>query len=102
MSPLEGGRREGVEDPAATTALEVHEGSAMTTVSPTGLPLATAWASQAVRVEQLDGFVVAGVLVQGVDQREVHDQNLRTQSGYPLRTPLLGAIVKRRITVFPS
>src|SRR3954453_178036 len=102
MSPLEGGPREGVEDPAATTALEVHEGSAMATVYPKVLPRATARASQAVRVEQLDEFVVAGVLVQVVDQREVHDQSLRAQSGYPLRTPPLGAIVKRRGTVFPS
>src|SRR5262249_732620 len=102
MSPLERGPREGVEDPAATTALEVHDRSAMATVNPKVVPLAAARASQAIRVEQLDEFVVVGVLVQVVDQREVHDQSLRAQRGYPLRTPPLGAVVKRRSTVFPS
>lgn len=34
MGPLQGGPREGVEDPAATAALEVHEGRAMAAVNP--------------------------------------------------------------------
>src|SRR4051812_46792554 len=102
MSPLQRGPREGVEDPAAATALEVHEGSAMATVDPEVLPLSTTRASQAIRMEQFDKFGVAGALVQVVDQREVHDQNLHAKGGHPLRTPPLEAIVKRRSTGFPS
>jgi hypothetical protein len=63
MGPLQGGPREGVEDPAATAALEVHEGRAMAAVNPQVLPLSAARASQAVRMEQFDEFGVAGVLI---------------------------------------
>jgi hypothetical protein len=72
MGSLERGPCEGVEDPAATAALEVHEGGAMATMNPEVLTLSTARASQAVRMEQFDEFGVAGVLVQVVNQREVH------------------------------
>jgi hypothetical protein len=34
MGPLQGGTREGVEDPAAAAALEVHHGGAMAAVDP--------------------------------------------------------------------
>ena len=63
MGPLQGGPREGVEDPAATAALEVHQGRAMAAVNPQVLPLCAARARQAVRMEQCDEFGVAGVLV---------------------------------------
>jgi len=56
MGPLQGGPREGVEDPAASAALEVHHGGAMTAVDPQALPLSAARAGQAVRVEQFDEF----------------------------------------------
>ena len=81
MGPLQGGPREGVEDSAATAALEVHEGRAMAAVNPQVLPLSAARASQAVRMEQFDEFGVAGVLVQRIEQGEVHGQNLRVTRG---------------------
>jgi hypothetical protein len=84
MGPLQGGPREGVEDPAATAALEVHEGRAMAAVNPQVLPLSAARASQAVRMEQFDEFGVAGVLVQIGEQGEVHGQNLRATRGIPV------------------
>lgn len=51
MGALQGGPREGVEDPAASAALEVHQGCAMAAVNPQVSPLSAAWASQAVRME---------------------------------------------------
>ena len=84
MGPLQGGPREGIEDPAAVAALEVHEGRAMAAVNPQVLPLSAARARQAVRMEQFDKFGVAGVLVQIVEQGEVHDQNLRATRGLPV------------------
>jgi hypothetical protein len=102
VSALERGPCEGVEDPAARVALEVHDRSAVATVNPEMLPLSTTRASQAVGMEQLDEFGVAGVLVQVVDEREVHDPNLRVTGGPPLRTPPFEAVVKRRSTGFPS
>jgi len=64
MGPLQRGPREGVEDPAAAAALEVHHGGAMAAVEPQALPLPAARAGQAVGVEQFDELGVAGVLVQ--------------------------------------
>jgi hypothetical protein len=84
MGPLQGGPGEGVEDPAARAALEVHHGGAMTAVDPQALPLSAARAGQAVGVEQLDEFGVAGVLVEIIDQREVHGQDLQATGGIPL------------------
>jgi hypothetical protein len=84
MGPLQGGPREGVEDPAATAALEVHEGRAMAAVNPEVWPLSAARASQAVRMEQFDELGVAGVLVEIVEQGEVHGQNLRATRGMPV------------------
>jgi hypothetical protein len=84
MGPLQGGRREGVEDPAATATLEVHDGGAMAAVEPQALPLPAARAHQAAGVEQLDELDVAGILVQIIDQGEVHGQDLHARSGIPL------------------
>ena len=84
MGPLQGGPGEGVEDPAAGAALEVHQGGAMAAVDPQALPLCAARASQAVGVEQFDEFGVAGVLVQITDQGEVHGQDLHATGGIPL------------------
>src|SRR6516165_7893598 len=47
-------------------------GGAMTAVDPQASSLAAARAGQAVGVEQFDELGVAGVLVQIIDQREVH------------------------------
>jgi hypothetical protein len=84
VSPLQRGPREGVEDPTTTAALEVHQGRAMAAVNPQVLPLSTARARQAVRMEQFDEFGVAGVLVQIVAQGEVHGQYLRATRGIPV------------------
>jgi hypothetical protein len=84
MGPVQGGPREGVEDPAASAALEVHQGGAMATVNPQVLPLSTAGASQAVGMEQFDEFGVTGVLVQIIDQGEVHGHGLRATRGIPV------------------
>ena len=84
MGPLLGGRREGVEDPATIAALEVHQGGAMTAVNPQVLPLSAARASQAVRMEQVDEFGVAGGLVQIIDQGEVHGQDLHATGSIPI------------------
>jgi hypothetical protein len=84
MSPLQRSPREGVEDPAATAALEVYQGGAMAAVNPQALPLSAARASQAVGMEQFHEFGVAGILVQIVDQGEVHSRNLRARHGNPL------------------
>ena len=77
MGPLQGGPGEGVKDPAATAALEIDHGGAMAAVSPQVFPLPTARAPQAIRMQQLDELGVAGILVQRVDQGEVHGSNLR-------------------------
>jgi hypothetical protein len=84
VRPLQRGSREGVEDPAATTALEVHQGGTMTAVNPEVLPLSAPRASQAVRVEQFDEFGIAGVLVQIIDQGEVHGLNPHATGSIPL------------------
>jgi hypothetical protein len=83
MGPPEGGPGEGVEDPATTAALEVHHGGAMAAVDPQVLPLPAARAGQAIRMEQLDQFGVAGVLVQIIDQGEVHGHGLQATRGSP-------------------
>jgi hypothetical protein len=84
MSAPQRGPREGVEDPAAGAALEVHHGGAMAAVDPQASPLPAARAGQAVGVEQFDEFGVAGVLVQIVVQGEIHGQDLHATGGIPL------------------
>jgi len=81
--PLQRGPREGVEDPATSAALEVHHRRAMAAVDPQVSPLPAARARQAIRMEQLDQLRVAGVLVQIIDQGEVHGQGLQATSGSP-------------------
>jgi hypothetical protein len=56
----------------------------MAAVNPQVLPLSTARARQAVRMEQFDEFGVADVLVQIVAQGEVHGQYLRATRGIPV------------------
>jgi len=68
MGPLQGGPGEGVEDPAAPAALEIHHGGAVAAVSPQVCPLPAARALQAIRMQQLDELGGAGILVQIVDQ----------------------------------
>jgi hypothetical protein len=82
MGPLQGGLRTGVEGPAATAALEVHQGRAMAAVDAQASPLRAARARQAIRVEQFDELGVASVLVQRVEQGEVHGPNLRATLWY--------------------
>ena len=56
----------------------------MAAVNPQVLPLSAARAGQAVGVEQFDELGVAGVLVQIVDQGEVHGQKLHATGDIPL------------------
>ena len=102
MSPLQSGRCEGVEDPAALAALEVHHGGAMTAVGPQTLPLPAARAGQAVGVEQFDEFAVAGVLVQISDQGEVHGQDLQATGGISLEDTTARSDRQGGSTGFPS
>ena len=56
----------------------------MAAVDPRALPLFAARASQAVGVEQFDELGVAGVLVQIIDQGEVHGQDLHATGCLPV------------------
>jgi hypothetical protein len=102
MGPLQGGPREGVEDPAAGAAPEVHHGGAMTAVDPQALPLSAPRAGQAVRVEQFDELGVAGALVQIIDQGEVHGQDLQATGGIPLEDITARSDRQEGGTGFPS
>jgi hypothetical protein len=84
MGPLQEGPREGVEDPATAAALVVHEGRAMARVEPQTLPPRVAGAGQAAGVEQIDECGVADVLIEIVEQGEVHGRDLRASSCIPL------------------
>ena len=102
MAPLQGGPGEGVEDPAAGAALEVHQGGAMAAVGPQAFPHSAPRASQAVGVEQFDQFGVAGVLIQIIDQREVHGQDLQAIGGIPLEDNTARGDRQGGSTGFPS
>jgi hypothetical protein len=69
---LQDGPGPGVEDAAAIATLVVQDRLPVAVVDPQALPLAARGTGQAVGVEQLDEFAVAGILVQIVDQGEVH------------------------------
>jgi hypothetical protein len=56
----------------------------MVAVNPQVLPLSTARASQAVGMEQFDEFGVADVLVQIIDQGEVHGHGLQATRDIPV------------------
>jgi hypothetical protein len=74
----------------------------MAAVNPQVSPLSAARASQAVGMEQLDKFGIAGILVEIIDEGKVHGHLLRATKVSRSRRPPLGAIVKRRSTGFPS
>jgi hypothetical protein len=85
MGPRQGDPGEGVEDPAAGAALEVHHEGTMAAVNPQVLPLCAARASQAAGMEQFDELGRAGSLVPIIDQREVQGHGLQGDTGYPRR-----------------
>ena len=69
-------------------------------MNPQVLLLAALRASQAVGMEQLDEFGVAGVLVQIIDQGEIHDRSLQATKGIPVEETTArseGQEVKHRI-----
>src|SRR5262245_41180495 len=72
MGPLEEGPGPGIEDAAAVAALVIQDRGPVAVVDPEPLPLPAAGAGQSLGVEQLDELAVAGVLVHGVVQGEVH------------------------------
>ena len=63
----------------------------MTAVDPQALPLSAARAGQTVRVEEFDESGVAGVLVQIIDQGEVHGRDLHAVAGIPLEDTTVGS-----------
>jgi hypothetical protein len=72
LAPLEPGPGPGIEDAAAAPALIVQDRLAVTAMNPHALLLAAPGASETVRVEEFDEFGVAGVLIEIVDQGEIH------------------------------
>ena len=55
----------------------------MTAMNPQALPLPALGASQAIGVEEIDEFGVAGVLIEIGDQGEIHGRDLRETSRIP-------------------
>jgi hypothetical protein len=88
----------GVEDAAAGGALVVEDRGAVTAVDAQAVPLAAVGAGQALGMQQVDELGVAGVLVQVIDQREVHRGASVRRGRSPLTTPSPGAGVKRLST----
>jgi hypothetical protein len=80
LRPLQEGPGPGVEDAAAGPALVVQDWLAVTAMNPQALPLSALGANQAVGVEEFDEFGVAGVLIEIVDQGEIHGWDLRATS----------------------
>src|SRR5262245_39133515 len=96
MGPLEEGPGPGIEDAAAVAALVIQDRGPVAVVDPEPLPLPAAGAGQSLGVEQLDELAVAGVLVHGVVQGEVHRWALRatrciSYEPNPFRTSRQGA-----------
>ena len=94
VDPLQEGPGPGVEDTTTGAALVVQDRIAVAVMNPQALPLAASGTRQAVRVEEIDEFGVAGILVEIVVQREVHGRNSGRQIGFPSRTTPPGASVK--------
>ena len=72
LGPLQHGPGPGVEDTTTATALVIQDWSAVAAMNAQAVFLAAPGARQAVRVEQFDEFAVAGVLIEIVDQGEIH------------------------------
>jgi hypothetical protein len=70
---LEDGLCEGVEDPA-TRAAVVQDRIMGPAVDPEGASALAAWAGEALRVEDGDDLLVAGVLIHELGDGEVHDR----------------------------
>jgi hypothetical protein len=77
------GLGEGVEDPAARAAV-VQDRVTGLVVDPKPVATLAAGAGQAAGVEQIDECGVADVLIERVEQGEVHGRDLRASSCIPL------------------
>jgi hypothetical protein len=87
LNPLEGRPGPGVEGAAAMAALVVEHGVATTAMDPEAVACAAARAGQAVGVEEGDEPVVAGLLVEQIDDGGIHRRASRPPNGgYPERT----------------
>ena len=102
MGPLEDGPGPGVEDAAAGLALIVQHRGAVAAVDSQALPLATAGAGEAVGVEQVEELGVAGVLIEVVDQGEVHGRGPVCEGRSESTRAPTRPTVKRRGTSFAS
>jgi hypothetical protein len=90
VRPLQDGPGPGVEDAAAVTALVVQDRLPVAVVDAQALPLAARRTGQTAGVEELDKFAVAGVLIQIVDQGEVHDGALHATGCISLQANAFG------------
>lgn len=72
LGPLQDGPGPGVEDTTTATALGIQDWSAVAAMNSQAVVLAAPGARRAVRVEQFDEFAGAGVLIERVDQGEIH------------------------------
>jgi hypothetical protein len=72
LHPVQDRAGEGVEDPAATAALVVEHRGAVAAVDTEAVAGAATGAGQTAGVEQVQELGVAGVLVEELDQGEVH------------------------------
>jgi hypothetical protein len=72
LSPLQDGSGPGIEDPAASPALVVQHRLAVTAMDSQGMRLSALGASQAIGVEQFDEPRVAGILIEDINQGEIH------------------------------
>jgi hypothetical protein len=84
LAPLKHGPGPGIEDAATGRALVIQDRLAVTTMDPQALLLAAPGASQTVGVEEFDELGVAGILIEIVDQGEIHGGALHEMSRIPL------------------
>jgi hypothetical protein len=95
LDPLQGGAGPGVEDAPTMPALVVEHGVAMAAMDTEPIAGAAARAGQAVGVEQGDELVVAGALIEQVDDGEIHDGPPGRRATADPRTPPADRVVKR-------
>jgi hypothetical protein len=80
LDALEEGSSPGVEDAPAAATLVVQNRLAVSAMDAQVVPFSASWASQALGVEQFDEFGVASVLIEVVDQGEIHGRVLHATS----------------------
>jgi hypothetical protein len=87
---LQDGPGPGVEHTAAVAALGVQDRLPVAVVDAQALLSTAPGTGQPPGVQQLDAFAVAGVLVQGILQGEIHGSGLRATGGISLKANAFG------------